>query len=165
MTIPKTSAFADLPSLREAGFDGFERVRDLLAPGGLRALPRDPGVYVVIRDSTSHPRFIDPGTGGWFKATDPNVRVAALRSKWIDGVPVVYIGMASSIRSRIGQLVRFGVGRPVGHKGGRFLWQLADSLDLLVAWQGDPDPFRKERELLGAFADAYGALTFANLRW
>ena len=110
------------------------------------------------------PRFVDPGTGGWFKRTDPSVRVAVLRAKWVSGTPVVYIGMASSLRTRIGQLISFGSGRNVGHRGGRYLWQLADSATLIVAWRPDRNPGRLESELLRAFDGAHGALPFANLR-
>jgi len=78
---------------------------------------------------------------------------------------VVYIGMASSLQERLGQLIKFGEGRNIGHKGGRYLWQLADSGKLLIAWQVAADPRRRESALLRSFVDIYGAFPFANLRW
>jgi excinuclease UvrABC nuclease subunit len=77
---------------------------------------------------------------------------------------VLYIGKADALRRRVRQYMAFGAGRPVGHWGGRLIWQLADSDALLVAWRETAEPLRVEAELLNAFADVFGSLPFANLR-
>jgi hypothetical protein len=155
----------DRHGLEREGFSGFVPVSRLSGARGVDVPPRDPGVYVLVRAGTEKPQFIDPGTGGWFKGTDPNVRTTVLEANWVHAASVVYIGMASSLKARLSQLIRFGRGRNVGHKGGRYLWQLADSEDLLVAWQVDADPVARESELLKAFVAEHGALPYANLRW
>lgn len=151
--------------LSNEGLEGFVTVSALVQPQGRDVLPHDPGLYVAFREALDPPRFIDPGTGGWFKGTDPNVRVGVLEAKWVPDATVVYIGMASSLATRVGQLIKFGHGRAIGHKGGRYLWQLVDSAELRIAWKVHDDPRTRESELLAAFTQAYGVLPFANLRW
>jgi hypothetical protein len=55
----------------------------------------------------------------------------------------------------------------VGHWGGRYIWQLADSRELLVAWHAISwtEVARDyEKRLLGAFVEMHGgARPFANL--
>ena len=77
---------------------------------------------------------------------------------------VVYIGKAGSLSERVGSLIAFGTGHPVGHRGGRYLWQLADAQSLLVAWRSEDEPERAEAALLDAFRAQHGVLPFANLR-
>ena len=94
----------------------------------------------------------------------PNVPVAELVANWVDGTLVVYIGKATSLRKRISQYIRFGQGKPVGHWGGRYIWQLADASQLLFCWKEvDGDPEAVETEMINAFRDCYGGRPFANL--
>jgi hypothetical protein len=55
----------------------------------------------------------------------------------------------------------------VGHWGGRYIWQLADAAELLVAWRelDDAGTARNdERRLLERFAELHhGQRPFANL--
>jgi hypothetical protein len=62
------------------------------------------------------------------------VPVEALQSKWVPDAHTSYIGKADNARRRLEQFARFGAGEPVAHWGGRYIWQLADSAELLVAW-------------------------------
>lgn len=59
---------------------------------------------------------------------------------------------------------RFATGQPVGHWGGRLLWQV--DMDYLFAWRETPgaDPEVVEKPMLREFSDCYGSLPFANLR-
>lgn len=159
------SGLFERAGLEAQGVQGFASVAALEPRGAINAVPVDPGAYVVFRLREAPPVFIDPGSGGWFKGRDPNVRTETLRDNWVVGANVVYIGKATSLRSRVGQLIKFGHGSNIGHQGGRYLWQLADAFDLLVAWQGHPDPSGRETALIEAFVDDYGTFPFANLRW
>lgn len=103
-------------------------------------------------------------TGGRFKQRDPAVSVDILEARLELPTPTVYIGKGDRLQRRISQLLRFGAGETVGHWGGRYLWQLEDSGQLLVAWRTDPDPIGAESELLRDFSAQFGALPFANLR-
>ena len=143
------------------GFAGFERVSHL--HDGTRSVPSGPGVYVVLAPTAGPGTFLSASPGGRFKGKDPTVPAAVLRRKWHAATPVLYVGKATSLRSRIGQLVRFGTGSPVGHWGGRYLWQVAGSADFLVGWRPAADPRADEIDLLTEFAEQYGALPFANI--
>jgi len=79
---------------------------------------------------------------------------------------VVYIGKATRPPRRLRQFRDFGAGKPVGHWGGRLIWQLADADELVVAWKitASEDPLEAERSLLGRFRGEYGSLPFANFR-
>jgi transcriptional regulator with XRE-family HTH domain len=155
-----TAAFSE-QRLADLGFEGFARVVGL--PTGAPGVPSAPGVYVVVRRGMTEPRFLDRSVGGRFKGQDPSVPVERLNENWVDAATVLYIGRGSDLRSRLNLLARFGRGEPVAHWGGRFLWQLEDHRDLLVAWLETTDQVNRESELIATFEDSFGALPFANL--
>jgi hypothetical protein len=83
---------------------------------------------------------------------------------------VIYIGKASktkstNLRRRIKAYRRFGQGEPVGHWGGRYVWQCADSVDHIICWKDVTGRAAREveREMLAGFEDDYGKLPFANI--
>ena len=162
--------FKELEQIRKAGLTGFKTMRELFADNS--AIPKMKGVYLVI-NPTRKEEFLSTGTGGYFKGKDPNVSLDKLKSNWVDDTLVVYIGKAGSetgratLNSRLKQYFSFGQGNNVGHKGGRFIWQLKNSADLVVCWKPLPndDPRTIERELIESFKQQNnGRRPFANLK-
>ncbi len=157
--------------LQRLGFEGFRTVESL-RDKGLDSIDAEPGVYLILRCSSVPPRFLAVGTGGHFKGKDPNVTLSRLGQEWVEGALVLYVGQAGSnsqgtLRRRIGDLIRFGSGAAVGHRGGRLVWQLRGSGDLVVCWQTvqHDDPRSVESELIRAFKSFHdGRRPFANLR-
>lgn len=145
--------------LREAGFTGWIPFDEV------RAVPVPPvgGVYVVVFGEVP-PSFAQTSCGGWFKGRDPTVSVAALEANWVHGAEIAYTGKATSLRTRLRRYADFGAGKPVGHWGGRLIFQLSDPTSLLVAWRETPDrnPEEVEAEMITAFRAAYGKPPFAN---
>lgn len=129
-----------------------------------KELPDTPGVYVVITPKEFKPIFLYPGTGGKFKGKDPNVLCESLRSRWVPQARELYIGKANNLRQRVQRMLQFGCGRPVAKWGGRYIWQLKDSWNLLLWWEEHPSPELKEGRLLTDFERRHGRLPFANLR-
>ena len=173
--------FKTLENLAEAGFGGFVPVSKLKADG-IHA-PEDslaeadlcrPGVYMVVRTDDTEPVFVPEGSGGHFKGRNPNVPVGELQANWVKDTCVVYIGKAgggssrATLRKRIGQYIRFGSGEPVGHWGGRYIWQLEDADNLLFCWRAAiewEDAEEIESELIENFKSRYdGHRPFANLK-
>jgi len=156
--------------LTRAGFQGFVPVRALKADNCCN-LSKAPGVYVVLAATDAVPRFLDKSVGGHFKCKDPTVPLAELQRNWVPGAEVLYIGKAgggktkATLLKRVRAFVRFGSGQPVGHWGGRLIWQLAGCDDLPVAWKPlpDGDPRAVEQELLAAFTKQHQQRPFANL--
>ena len=134
---------------------------------GCSAIDDAPGVYLILRRSAEPPLFLEKGTGGWFKGIDPNVPISVLKEKWVEGTEIMYIGKAgTSLRKRLRTYMRFGMGFPAPHKGGRYIWQLADSRDLLVCWKvlpSDIDPRSYEKTMIIEFVKKFGKLPFGNL--
>jgi len=159
----------DLEDLRRRGFSGFVTLRELRS--NVERVPDAHGVYAVLRLSHSQPAFLEKSPAGWFKRQDPSRPIAQLRAKWVSSAPVVYFGKAGpsrdrTLRRRISEFLEFGAGKPIGHRGGRAIWQLADAADLLLAWKhvSGSSPRQVESELLAEFESHFGSLPFANFQ-
>lgn len=159
--------FSSIEALGAASFDGFVPLVTLDTP----RVPKQPGLYVVVRTSTQAPRFLDTSVGGWFKGKDPSVPVTRLESRWLTTTPVIYIGKAggatsgATLSGRLAQYQRFCNGEPIGHWGGRFICQLTDLADLLVAWRpSSGDEASEDTAAIDEFKSQYGQYPFANLR-
>lgn len=163
-------------ALKLSGFTGGLRVADLqlgCRKAGRLAfeVPRMPGVYLLVRHSRRTARFSAQSCGGRFKGRDPTLPVGSLRKRWVHGAKVLYIGKAggatnrATLYSRIRAYMRFGLGEPISHWGGRCIWQLTDAHSLRIYWKPTArrSPREVEKRLLAAFLRRYGRLPFANL--
>lgn len=159
-----------IESLRKRGFDGFQTVEELWNCMN-EVLPKKRGVYVFARDSRASPDFLPEGTGGTYQGKDPNVGIEELTHNWVEGAEVLYIGQTggggskSTLHRRVADMIKFGRGQPVGHWGGRYIWQLADANLLQVCWKATPDddPIEIEQCMIEEFLKHYGKRPFANL--
>jgi hypothetical protein len=151
------------------GFRGFKRFADL----DLLEVPREPGVYAVLRGTMGEHQVLETSVGGRFKGKNPSAAPAVLRSRLASGSQTLYLGKADTgtngtrgLRKRIGEFTRFGRGEAVGHWGGRYIWQLSNSQDLRIAWLPvtDRSAAEVESELLSEYFHAHAQLPFANLR-
>lgn len=160
--------FDNQAEMKAAGFMGFVPIEQLMSQKCTQ-VPKSPGVYFVVRPSDGPPKFLPSNPGGRFKGKNPTVSVDDLRARWVPKSQVVYIGKAgggdsnATLRSRLSQYMRFGQGEPVGHWGGRLIWQLDGHRNLLVCWKVEADARRVESLFLERFMSSYGALPFANL--
>lgn len=160
-----TDTLFDRASLTHQGFGGFVTFEELWNTW-LPLLPTGPGVYVVLREKEQAPSFLDVNPGGRFKGKDPTASREALTEKWIQAAHVIYVGKGDNLRRRLKEYARFGRGDPVGHWGGRYIWQLADSSELSVGWRrcdATVTARSVEMKLLQEFVAQYGRLPFANL--
>jgi hypothetical protein len=149
------------------GFQGFVTVREL-RDAGLQRVPRSPGAYVVLRQSEALPQFLDSNPGGHFKGENPTVGKDVLAAKWVAGVHLLYVGEGGDLHDRLRSFIRFGLGAPVGHRGGRYVWQVEGADSFAVAWRPTvtkQDAQALEQRLLQDFYATYGCLPFANLRF
>lgn len=139
------------------GFMGFLPAAELRMNPDL--VTDSPGVYVVLREDLSPPKFTHSGSDLDFVADE-------LRRRWTDRSPTLYIGRATSLRTRVTQLVRQREhqvnGRRGSHRGGRALWQVTGCEHFLVAWVRASDFKEREAELLIQFREAIGQPPFAN---
>ena len=151
-----------------SGFEGFIPLGQV--PSSLLDVPAEVGVYVVARLSKLPAVFRKQSQAGWFKDQDPSYPIDVLKAKWVRNAETLYIGRAGptarrTLRRRISELVRFGSGESVAHRGGRALWQLEGIWDAIIAWKvSRNDPAKTERKLIAQFERKYGQLPFANFR-
>jgi NTP pyrophosphatase (non-canonical NTP hydrolase) len=153
-------------AVEEAGFEGFVPFGRLTT----HAVPDSPGVYLVVRPSETEPLFSPQNPAGHFKGKDPSLSLDELQARWVPHSEVIYIGKAGggtssgSLRTRLKQYHQFGSGKPVGHWGGRAVFQLSDWSHCLIAWRSSDEPVELESTMLRAFHERYGMLPFANRR-
>ena len=158
---------SDLAALGFGGFLTFDQVLD--AP---EMVPAGAGVYAVVAKDGFEPVFARNSRAGRFKGKNPTVEVETLARNWVKEARILYFGKASSekagkrgLRTRLAEYARFGRGEPIGHWGGRFVWQVIGYDAFHVSWlETDADTGSHERDLICAFRREHGRLPFANLR-
>lgn len=78
--------------LRARGFEGFKRFHDL----DLSQVPREPGVYAVLRGFYSNHEVLAASVGGWFKGKDPTGDPSTLKPLLGCHSETLYIGKADA---------------------------------------------------------------------
>ena len=158
----------ELQQLKEDGFTGFKTVKELKCD--MSSVPAHKGVYVILRENDGEPKFVETGTGGFFKGKNPNVSIAELNKNWVKDSSIMYMGKAggqnsATLNSRLKQYMKFGNGQPIGHWGGRYIWQLEDADELIVCWkETTEDPRDVEVLMIKEFKKLHGGCRpFANL--
>ncbi|WP_234242022.1 hypothetical protein [Porphyromonas gingivalis] len=155
--------FNNIEEIKKYGFKGFESVKDLREDSS--RIPKKKGVYLVLKPQDMDVDFLETGTGGHTKG-NPNVSRDKLKAKRIEDM-VLYVGRTGrTLYKRINELLRFGQGENIGHRGGRYLWQINHSEELVICWKEmqDEDPEEIWKQLLWDFESKYSKLPFANLR-
>lgn len=162
--------FSNIEIIKKSGFSGFTSISDL-KENECENVSDLQGVYLVIYPFDTRPEFLKNSNGGYFKGKDPTVSKEILENNWVENSKVIYIGKAggennANLQSRIWCYMRFGQGEPVGHWGGRFIWQIEDSDALQICWKPTPNesPSEIETNLILKFENQFGRLPFANLR-
>ena len=162
--------FKDIQQLEIYGFTGFKKIGELF--NDYSSIPDTKGVYLFLNLDNPNPIFLKMGTGGHFKGKDPNVSIQELEKNWVAETIVVYIGKAggktakATLQSRLKQYLKFGQGKNIGHWGGRYIWQLPKSENLIVCWKEleTEEPSAIESHLIGCFKLIYEKRPFANLK-
>lgn len=163
--------FDNLESIKHEGFTGFLTTYHLHESRGIE-IPKEKGVYLILRLNQNPPVYLETNPAGRFKDKDPTVTKEVLLDSWVNETQVIYIGKAGSsnqkatLRSRLLQYMDFGFGKPVGHWGGRYIWQLEDAHELQVCWKPTIDESSEivETRLICIFKERYGKRPFANLK-
>jgi hypothetical protein len=155
--------FESIEKLKKHGFDGFKSIKELSTSNSI--IPKEKGVYLILNMNIEAPIFLEVGTGGHFKKKNPNVHTDTLKLNWVENTQVIYIGKAGNLQKRLKQYLDFGRGKPVGHWGGRFIWQISHSNELKICWKVcDKESEIAESQLILAFTNQFGSRPFANLR-
>jgi len=161
--------FNNIDIMEEFGFKGFESV-DSLMMYECSQIPKKKGIYFVLNQNGT-PKFLQQSVGGHFKGKDPTVSIKKLKENWVDDTLVVYIGKAggtgigATLQSRLKQYMQYGEGDPVGHQGGRYIWQLEHNRNLIICYKtlSETEPRDEEKKLILEFEKYYGKMPFANL--
>ena len=163
--------FSSISDLIQADFKGFESI-SCLQQTNCSGVPEQPGVYLVICPHNTPPVFLSSSLGGHFKGKNSTVSQSELNTRWIQGSKVIYIGKTGSaqgtrmIRKRLKQYIQFGMGKPVPHWGGRYIWQIEGSGTLKICWKVTNGVLAEplEKQLIQDFVSQYTRRPYASLR-
>ena len=131
--------YDNIEDMKTFGMEGFISI-DTLMMYECSQVPRQMGIYLVLNNDQPAD-FLHTNYGGHFKGKDPTIQIDKLKSNWVNETQVLYIGKAgggtskATLQKRLKQYMRFGEGDPVGHWGGRLIWQLGNNRNFLIAWK------------------------------
>ena len=156
--------FNSIKALKKNGFKGFVSVKDLC--NGKGCIPDKQGVYLVLLPKGSKMDFNIKNPAGIRGGRNPTVSLNELKQNLVSNTVILYIGKAKKLNERIHCYLKHGMGSDsAAHWGGRMIWQLRDSQNLLFCWKlsDKVDSFEDERELINSFCEFYKKRPFANL--
>jgi hypothetical protein len=162
--------FSSVEDLRK-DFQGFVTVASL-RQNACQDVPVAPGVYLAIWPDCAEPEFLLRNPGGHFKGRDPTIPSFQAASRWIDRSRIIYIGKAgrsssdANLQGRLRMYMRFGMGEPVAHWGGRLVWQLVGHENMQICWRITHAESAEayEKQLIQEFKRQFGRRPYANLR-
>ncbi len=96
----KPVRFDSIEEVKQGGFQGFVPI-SALQESACSEVPRERGVYLILRLGKARRTFLYESIGGRFKGKDPTVTVDELAERWVDGSAVLYIGQAGGSGSRL----------------------------------------------------------------
>lgn len=109
-------------------------------------VPAGAAIYVVLRPDSQPPVFFDTNSGQAVRGRRHSVPISDFDAAWVPDAEVVYIGKADRgasgdrvLSKRLDEYRRYGADLGGNHNGGRYLSQLRNSEDLLVAWREETD--------------------------
>lgn len=131
-------------------------------------IPDKPGIYwYEIDKPIKKPKFKTDNPAWHYRGRDPTVSTDVLEEKWVKGATILYIGRSINIHKRIKDRYEFSKGRRARVWGGRYLWQLGDSIQnkIILRFKVVQDYKKAEEDEISDFRDKNGGrLPFANLR-
>lgn len=83
--------------LAAEGFVGFLPWKHL----SWEEIPVQQGVYVVVNAGSDPPEWLSRSPAGRFNGRDPTASRTILEAAWVGGCPLVYIGKAARLRTRL----------------------------------------------------------------
>ena len=162
-----------IEDLREYGFVGFVPLKDWDESRVVGVTQSEgEGVYVVVRDATDVPIFLDEHHR---KPRPKRWSAAAAADRWVPGVQVLYFGKGplrsstakrrKGLACRVGELQRHGYRGGANHYGGKLLWQIDDADALLIAWKplAEGESAAIESGRIRGFDRIMGRQPFANV--
>jgi len=163
--------FSSISGLHQADFKGFETI-SCLQKTFCSGVPEQSGIYLVIWPHDRLPVFLSSSLGGHFKGKNPTVSQSELNARWVQGSKVIYIGKAGSaqgavtLRKRMLSYMKFGMGKPIGHWGGPYIWQIDGSGTLQICWKVTTGALVEslEKQLIKDFTSQYTKRPYANLK-
>lgn len=133
-------------------------------------IPEKKGIYIVIKSKEMKIEFsMDTTAIKEYKNKSMIYNIDLLNDKFEQSdKEILYIGKVggkrNNLKQRISQYVRYGYGEVNNHRGGRAIWQIADSKSLLLGFIECDNPEKIEKELLEEYESKHKVLPIANWR-
>ncbi|MDD2476938.1 MAG: hypothetical protein PHI32_13645 [Dysgonamonadaceae bacterium] len=135
---------------------------------GFRSIPNEKGIYIVMVPEQFDVQFLE-NTTAITTHNGKNLLYPAcdLRTKYNSSDrKILYVGKAggenNKLRQRIRQYVKYGYGEANNHRGGRAIWQIKNSEQLLIGYHICEKPRDEESILLAEYYSKYGTFPVAN---